>query len=185
MNLQEAIINELLKEDKEQNPIIYKIILKDGTELSKEYTDLKEAQDEAEKLDAKNVKIRYKYNDVKSLFKIFIHKEDFNLIKWMKYENNKFYIQDNFGWHEAGNQDNYKISVKLPPYFIGRETDPYSVEDYKTYIIVDTQTGDVYENEDVGDYTSITEIKEGLQQVLNQTYGEKLDYPYYWDPLDY
>ena len=176
---QKVLIEEM------ENPLIYKIIFPDGNELDKEYLDLREAQEDAEKLNAKNVKVRYKYNDSQSLFEIFIRREGFQYIKWMKYENNKFYIQNNFGWNEQPDYA-YTMSVKLPPYLIGRYSDIYSEgDDYNTYLIVNIQNGFVYENEDRYDYTSITEIKIKLKEVLNGIYGETLYPPYYFNLLDY
>ena len=181
-SLTEATIKVLTKG--ESNPYIYKIVLKDDTVLDKEFTDLKTAQKEAENLDAKNVKGQYKDNSVNGLFNEFVNRECFTKNKWYKYENNKFFYEDNSGWHEANKyeQDCYKMSINLPPYILGRLTDPYYEEDYKTYVIVDTNTGNVYEYEDVSSYTSIKELKQGLQEVLNGVYGERLYLASSFDP---
>ena len=187
MNLEEATVKMLQENEKFDNKLIYKIILKDGKELDKQYDTLKEAQEEAEKLDAKNVKSQYKDNSVEGLFKVFIQKHGFIKKDWLKYENSKFYIKNNFGWNEENNQDlYYRMTVKLLPYLLGKFVDPYSVSEYgDTFLIVDTNDGSVYEYEDIGDYHTITEFKEELKSVINQTYEENLYLPYFWDPLNY
>ena len=188
MNQKDKLLEATMKvlTEGESNPYIYKIILKDDTVMDKEFTDLKTAQKEAEKLDAKNVKGQYKDNSVNGLFNEFVKKECFIKNKWYKYENDKFFNKDNFGWHEVNNQKNYyKMSTNLPPYILGRYTDPYSVEAYKTYIIVDTNTGNVYEYEDTYGYTNIKEIKQELQKVLDGVYGEVLYPANSFDPLDF
>ncbi len=186
MNQKDKLLEATIKvlTEGENNPYIYKIVLKDDTVMDKEFTDLKTAQKEAEKLDAKNVKGQYKDNSVNELFITFLKNEYFTKNKWCKYENNKFFYGNNSGWHEVNNQkDYYKMSTNLPPYLLGRYTDPYSVENYKTYIIADTSTGNVYEYEDVSGYTSIKELKQELQKVLNGVYGERLYPANSFDPL--
>lgn len=186
MDLQNETIKELLNESDDTNYKIYKIILKDGTVLDKEYDNLKEAQEEAEELDAANVEVRYKYITPSSLLPEFLKDNGFHKVDWWKYENDKFYIKNNYGWHEENRQEDYfKMTVDLPHYKLGRYTDPYGVENYKTYLIVDKDSGEVFENEDTNNYTSITELKEGLKQVLNSSYGSSLLQPYYFDPLDF
>ena len=189
MNQKDKLLEATIKAltEGESNPYIYKIVLKDDTVMDKEFTDLKTAQKEAEKLDAKNVKGQYKDNSVNELFNEFVKKECFIKNKWYKYENDKFFYEDNSGWREINEyeKDCYKMSINLPPYILGRLADPYYEEDYKTYIIVDTNTGNVYEYEDVSSYTSIKELKQGLQEVLNGVYGERLYIASSFDPFDF
>jgi len=186
-DLQDATIKVLQEDNKLENKLIYKIILKDGTEFDKQYNDLKTAQEEAEKLDAQNVKSQYQDNSINGLFQSFIQKEYFTKQSSYKYENDKFYHKTNSGWKEENNQDlYYKMSIKLPPYLLGKRADPYSVSDYgDTFLIVDTQDGSVYEYEDISNYCTLKEYKQQLEKVLNRTYGETLYLPYYWDPLNY
>ena len=187
MTLEEATIKILQEAEEVKNKLIYKIILKNGKELDEEFNDLKTAQEEAERLDAQNVKSQYKDNSIKELFKVFIQNRGFIKKDWLKYENNKFYIRDNFGWQEENNQDlYYKMSVKLFPYLLGRYVDPYSVNEYgDTFLIVDTEDGSVYEYDDIGNYHTISELKQELKTVIERTYGEDIYLPYFWDPLDY
>ena len=185
MNLTEATIMMLQEAEKLDNKLIYKIILKDGRELDKQYDTLKEAQEEAKKLQAKNVKSQYKNNSIEGLFRVFIQKNGFIKKDWLKYENDKFFIKNNFGWNEENNQDlYYKMTIKLPPYLLGKYVDPYSDSEYgDTFLIVNTNDGSVYECEDTWDYHTITEFKEELKSVIDQTYGENLYLPYFWDPF--
>ena len=185
MNLQEATIKMLLENS--DNPVIYKIILKDGTELDKEYIDIKEASEEAEKLSAKNVKQRYKDNSLDGLFQVFLKDNYFTKYDYLKYENGILYLRDNFGWHKVNNQnDYYKFSINMKPFIIGKETDPWEAPSYiGSILIIDTRDGSVYRYEDYsGDYQPLKEYKEELQKVLDGTYGERLHPPYWFDPLE-
>lgn len=187
MNLQEATMKVLQEVTEQTNQIIYKIILKDGSKLDTIYTDLKQAQDEAEKLDAKNVLEMYRDNSLDGLFGVFLKDEHFRLYDFLRYEDKKLYYKDNFGWHIINNQrDYYKLTVKVHPFILGKEVDPYSVPYENAILIIDTRDGSVYSYENYeGDYQPLKEYKEELQKVLDGTYGERLYQPYYWDPFDF